>query len=268
MATRLLALYTSDPALVRCELDRVRDAFPLDGDYASVASWSDGQMLVRRYGRDVPRDQVWEVPDTDAILVAAGALSVGRQLDDNAHPFRFHQWLFGQVGVVDRSEAVRERLYEQLPEFLQSIVRGRSLAEVVFAWFLSQLRTLGRIDDPGLDPAIAARALQGVARTVEQTSADVGGTERCRLALVASNGRSLVAARRGQQPLSYVLLEGQVACRRCGLAADAPEKDALVRDHRRRRSVVVSTTPLTPRDVAVPDGGALSVDRHLALTVA
>jgi hypothetical protein len=96
----------------------------------------------------------------------------------------------------------------------------------------------------------------------------VGGTERCRLALVASNGRSLVAARRGQQPLSYVLLEGQVACRRCGLAADAPEKDALVRDHRRRRSVVVSTTPLTPRDVALPDGGALSVDRHLALTIA
>lgn len=265
MATQLLALSTSNPALVRCELDRVRDAVTLEGAYASVASWSDGQMLHRRYGRDVPREQIWEVPDTEVVVIASGTLAVGRQLEDNAQPFRFHQWLFGQVGEVDHADAVRERLFEQLPEFLQSSVRGPSLAEVVFAQFLAQLRTLGRTDDPALPPALAAVALQAVARAVEQTSADVGGTERSHLALMASNGRCLVATRRGQQHLSYLLLEGQVACRRCGLALDATDKDALARDHLRRRSVVLTTQPLTSSDVRVPEGAALVVDRDLSV---
>jgi glutamine amidotransferase len=267
MATRLLALSTSNPALVRCELDRVRDGLSLDGEYASVASYSDGQMLHRRYGRDVPRDQVWEVPDTEGVLIASGTLAVGRQLEENAQPFRFHQWLFGQVGDVDRADAVRERLYEQLPEFLQGIVRGASLAEVVFAQFLAQLRAVGRTDDPTLDARSAAAALHAVARAVEQTSADVGGTAKGRLALVAANGRVLVAARRGNQPLSYLLLEGQAGCRRCHIANDAPEKDALVRDHRRRRSVFISTWPLTANDVPLADGATIAVERNLSIAV-
>jgi hypothetical protein len=173
--------------------------------------------------------------------------------------------LFGQVGQVANAEAVRDRLLEQLPDFIQSVVRGTTLAEVVFAQFLAALRHLGRTDDPSLDAEVAAKVLASVAHSVEQVSSEVGGTERIRLALMASNGRVLVSARRGLH-LSYVLLEGQVACRRCGIAADAQEKDAVVRDHRRRRSVVVSTLSLWPRDeIAVPDGGYIAIDRRLSV---
>lgn len=265
MASWLTALSTSDPSLVRCEVDRVRDALKLEHDYAGLGGWHDGMVLQRRSAAGAARSEFWEIPDTDVVLLASGTLPLGTPVEENAQPFRYHQWLYGQVGHVGLADAVRDRLFEQLPDFLQSVVRGVTLAEVVFAQFLAALRELGRTDDPMLDAVVAARALASVARSVEQVSAEVGGTEKVRLALVASNGRSLVAARRGLH-LAYVLLEGQVACRRCGIPADAPERDALVRDHRRRRSVVVSTLSLRPRDEQViPDGGFLAVDRRLSV---
>lgn len=266
MANRLLALCTSNAALVRCELDRVRDQLSLEGDYASMSSWSDTQVLQRRYGRDVPREPVWEVPDTERLLLACGTLSGGRQLEESAQPYRYHHWLFGQVGVVDRHDAVRDRLFEQLPEFLQSVVRRPSFGAVVFGQFLAQLRSEGAIDDPNLRAVAVGQALQTVAKVVEQTSAEVGGTARIQLALMATNGRCTVATRRGSAHLSHVLLEGQIECRRCGLPKDAPEKDAIVRDHRRRRSVVLSTSPLA-HEVTVPDGAYLAVERDLTVTV-
>ncbi len=263
----LTALFTSDASLVRCELDRIRPVLAMDGAYAGVGAWADGMVLQRRYGAGVPRDDVWECPDSDVVLLASGSLPVGANVEDSALPFRFHQWLFGAVGVVAERERVRDRLFEELPEFLQHMVRGRTLEEVIFGHFLAGLRGLGRTDDPHLEAPTAAKVLQQVARAVEQASGSVGGTAKSHLALLASNGKIALGARRGTQPLTYLLLEGQVECRRCGLAADAPEKDALVRDHRRRRSVVVSTTAINGRDVTVPDGAAIAVDRSLAVTV-
>jgi hypothetical protein len=267
MATWITALSTSDPSLLRCELDRVRDEVTLSADYAASGAWHDGMVLQRRYASAASMEQLWDVPDSEVVVLTGGNLPIGTQLDDHAQPFRFHQWLFSQVGHLPGPEAVRERLVEQLPDFLQGMIRGKTLAEAVFAEFLAGLRPLGRIDDPTLDPVSAGRALQASLRVVEQLSSELVGGERPRLAVVASNGRLLVGARRGGVPLRYRLLEGQVACRRCGLAADAPEKDTLVRDHRRRRSVVLSAdVRQAPRDQPqVADGGFVAVDRKLSV---
>ncbi len=267
MASWITALATSDPSLVRCELERVREGLQVPGDYAASGAWHDGLVLVRRHAAGgAALEALWEVADSEVVVLAGGSLPRGAQLDDHAQPFRFHQWLYSQSGQVPRPEAVRERLLQQLPDFLQGMVRGTTLAEAVFAQVLAGLGHSKRIDDPALDPVTAGRALQAALRTVEQVSAEVGGSQKPSLVAVASNGRLLLGARRGPAPLAYRLLEGQVACRRCGLAADAPEKDALVRDHRRRRSVVLSTQLLGVRDEPlVPDGGFLAVDRKLAV---
>jgi glutamine amidotransferase len=266
----LVAIVTSDPGLVRCELDRVRPLVTLEGPgrVAGVGAYQDDVVLQRRYARGAAPD-LWEVPLSDVVLLHAGALPVDLGPEDNAQPFRFRRWLFAHVGEVDRSDAVRDRLYEQLPEFLQSLVHGGTLSEVVFAQFLSEVRALGRTDDPHLEPSVAAALLKTVARVVEQTSGEMGGTSKARLGLVATNGRLLVAARRGAEPLSYKLLEGRTECARCGIAADAKETEARVRDHRRRRSVVLASSPKNGDGwVQVPDGGALAVDRRLHVQLA
>jgi len=264
------AILTSDPSLVRCELDRVRAQLTLDGatDVGGVGAYEDNQVLQRHYGMGVPRTDMWEVPDSDAVVLHTGALPLGHSLEHNAQPFRFRQWLWAQVGSLDATERVRERLLAELPDFLQRSVRGVTLSEVLFGVFLSELRGLGRIEDPNLEAAIAAQLLVKTTKIAEQASTRAGGTQRPSLALVATNGRILAAMRRGAQPLVFKLLEGDRVCERHGLKGD--ESDALpeVRDHRRRRSVVVATDPARADSwVQVQDGGAIAVDRKLSLQV-
>lgn len=263
----LLGIVTSDPALVRCELDRIRPLVALEapGQVAGAGAYQDEVVLQRRYGAGATQD-LWEVPDSDMALLHSGALPVGLSPDENAQPFRFRQWLFAHVGLVDRADAVRDRLFEELPEFLQAVVRGGTLSEVIFAQFLSELRGVGRTEDPTLEAGLAATLLKKAALDVEHASAEVGGTAKAQLALAATNGRVLVAARRGRQGLSYRLLEGRADCERCGIAPDARDTEARVRDHRRRRSVVIATHPKNGDGwVAVNDGAALAVDRKLAV---
>lgn len=267
---RFVAISTSNASLVRCELDRVRPHVELDANdlMVGVGAYADTVVLQRSHGVGVPRADLWEVPESDAVILAATHLGIGQSVEDSAQPFRFRQWLFAHVGTVDQPERVRERLLAHLPEFLQRSVRGPTLSEAVFATFLSELRALGRMEDMLLEAPIAAQVLARTGRMVEHASGEVGGTEKSHLAMVATNGRVLVGARRGNQPLAYSLLEGEPTCERHGLTSAVSEKEPLVRDHRRRRSVVLATNPLRMDTwVTLPDGGAVAVDRRLQVQI-
>ena len=267
--SQVLALITSDAALVRCELDRVRPRFPFEaGSVVGVGGWQDGQVVQRRYGLAAPSEEAWEAPDSEVALLASRALGVGQGMEDSAQPFRFRQWLFAGAGTLERAEQVRERLREELPEFLSAAVRGPTWEEAAFARCLAELRDIGRIEDPQLDAATAASRLGSCAKAIEQVSAGAGVTTRPGFALVASNGRVLVATRRGGQGLSYALLEGRAECARHELPANASDGEPLVRDHRRRRSVVVASGVVAGDGwVALPDGATLAVDRRLSVTI-
>lgn len=268
--SHLLALITQDAALSRCELDRVRAGLPPEpGAVVGVGAWQDEQVVQRFFvsgPSGVARPELWETPDTEVTMLASRLLGVGQSVENAAQPFKFRQWLFAAAGTLERADAVRERLWEELPEFLQAAVRGPTWEEAAFARFLAELRQLERIEDPKLEAVLAAQHLGATARAVEQISGGVGVTSRPGLALIASNGRVVVGTRRGGQPLGYRLLEGQAECARHQLAADAKDGESLVRDHRRRRSVVVSTG--APEGwVALPDGATVAVDRRLAITI-
>ena len=113
--SQVLALITSDAALLRCELDRVRPRFPFErGSVVGVGGWQDGQVVQRRYGLGAPAEEAWEAPDSEVALMASRALSVGQGIEDSAEPFRFRQWLFAAVGNLERGDQVRERLREEL----------------------------------------------------------------------------------------------------------------------------------------------------------
>lgn len=267
--SQVLALITSDAALLRCELDRVRERFPFEpGSVVGVGGWQDGQVVQRRYGQGAPTEEAWEAPDSEVALLASRTLGVGQGMEESAQPFRFRQWLFAAAGTLERGSAVRERLREELPEFLAAAVRGPTWEEAAFARFLAELREIGRIEDGLLDAATAAAQLGACARAIEQVSGGAGVTGRPGFALVASNGRLVVATRRGEQGLSYALLEGRGECPRHELTSRASDAEPLVRDHRRRRSVVVASgVPAGEGWVALPDGATLAVDRRLSVTI-
>lgn len=267
--SQVLALITSDAALLRCELDRVRQRFvPEPNAVVGVGGWQDGQVVQRNYGVSNPTDDVWDAPDSEVAMLASRSLGVGQGVDDSAQPFRFRRWLFAASGSLDRADAVRERLREELPEFLQSAVRGPTWEEAAFTRFLAELREIGRIEDSQLDANTAAQKLGAAAKVIEQLSAAVGVTARPSFSLVASNGRVVIATARGGAQLSYALLEGNAQCARHELSADAKESEPLVRDHRRRRSVVVASgVEAGDGWVSLPDGATLAVDRRLSVTI-
>jgi glutamine amidotransferase len=267
MSSQVLALVTHDAALVQCELDRVRTAFPLESmSVSGMGAWQDDHLIQRTFGAGVPTSELWEAPDSEMVMLGSRVLGVGQEMDTAAQPFRFRQWMFCAVGELDRSPDVRERLWNELPEFLQAAVRGPTWEEVAFVRFLAELRAVGRMEDPQLDVPTTTACLSAAAKAIEQVSSAVGVARRPSFGLVASNGRVLAATRRGEQTLSYVLLEGRVECERHEISGDARDGQPLVRDHRRRRSVVLSSSP-GEGWVSLPDGATLGVERKLTVTV-
>lgn len=265
----LSALFTSDPFLVRCELSRVREQFGMGApsDVLGVGAYEDSVVLLKRYGTGVPRTDLWDAPETDVVLMQSQAPTPASALEENTQPFRLRQWLFAHSGEIDQGDRVRERILKLLPDFLARAIRGTTVSEAVFALYLAQLRDLGRMEDPQLPAPLAAQLLLKAARTVEQISGEVGGTSKSTLCLAATNGRILVAARLGAMALSYKLLEGDAVCARCELTGDGKDSEPLVRDHRRRRSVLLSTQPKNGGWLELADGSALAIDRKLALQV-
>jgi glutamine amidotransferase len=263
--TRLFAITTSDPSLMRCELLRSRRMIVLDDltQVLGLGAWDDAQLVQRQYGVGVTRADMWELPNSETALYAVGPLERGVPIEQVAQPFRTRQWLFGQAGAVDQPQLVRERLAGQLPDHLLRALKGPSLEEVVFATFLAELRSLGRTEDLTLEAPIAAQLL---ARTADHVERATEKAHRAQLALVATNGRIVVAASRGSRRLFYRLLEGDGVCERCGLSGDEKPTTSLARDHRRRRSILVVTDPLRPDGwLEVPDGRSIAVSRNLEL---
>ncbi len=262
-----LALLTSDASLVRCELDRVRHAFSAgEGEIIGTGGWQEDQVVARSYGVGVPRENAWESPDSEAVLLASRSLGVGQGVDDCAQPFRFRRWLFAAGGGLEQADAVRDRLREELPDFIAGAIRGPTWEQAAFARFLAELRDLGRIEDQSLDGPTAALKLRACAQALEQVSAAVGVTARPAFSLVASNGRVIAAVARGGAKLSYALLEGQAACARHELTTASPAAEPPVRDHLRRRSVVLASGE-APGFITLPEGASIAVDRRLNVTI-
>lgn len=265
--TRLFAIATSDPSLMGCELDRARRLVTLDENelVTGLGAYDDQVVVQRSYGVGVTRSDMWDLPNSETALFVAHPASVGAPPEDAAQPFKLRQWLCAVAGQLPPRLAVRERLVEQLPDFLQRSLKGQTMEEAIFATFLAELRSLGRTEDPDLEAPIAAQLLSRAARHVEDAA---GPANRPALALIATNGRVVVGTARGEHPLHYRLLEGDGACARCELTGDEKAATPLVRDHRRRRSVLLATDPLKPEGwVRVPDGRAVAVGRTLELQI-
>ncbi|MFL5320350.1 MAG: class II glutamine amidotransferase [Myxococcaceae bacterium] len=267
----LFAIFTSDPNLLGCELHRSSDQVKLsEGGAKSAAGlgwYSPEDVLVRRFPAEAPPTSAKELlsnEPSDAMVFHSGAISGSASLEDNTQPFRFRRWLFAHAGKVESWGKSRLAAVAALPEYLQRGLRGDLDSEVLFALFLKELRDLGRTDDSRLEPEVAAKLLLSTGHVMQNLAAEAGATERSALNMVATNGRMLLAARLGPVPLFYKLLEGSRLCERCGLTDRTPESNSLVGAHKRVRSVLVSSSPVSASGwIQLEDGEALAVDSKL-----
>jgi glutamine amidotransferase len=273
----LVAILQSDPNLLRCQVTRLQRHVSLrDGermpDAYGFGHYGAGSVLLskRPTGSAHPLtlgELVGRV-DSEALLVHARTATVGQPKDENTHPFRFRRWLFAHDGTVEAFDKVKPRLSAALPDFLRRNVMGDTDSEHAFMWFLKLLKDDDRIDDHDLDAAVAARALAGTVKQLETWSREAGAQRPSRLNFVATNGRIMVASRRGA-PLHYALLEGIVPCALHEIDLQTPESSPQVRPHRRAKAVAFANRLVSQNGfIDVPEGSVVAVSRTLQVTVA
>ncbi len=272
----IVAILQTDPNLMRCQIRRLEPVVSLqEGDLEPDAygfgHYGDGRVLVGKRPAGAPAalglaDLVGRVT-SEALVVHARRSSVGRAKDENTPPFRFRSWIFAHAGPIQGFAKVKGRLLEELPDFLRRSVLGDTDSEHAFMWFLKLLRDANRLDDPDLDAPTAGRALAATIRRIESWRRDAGEPAPSRLAFLATNGRILVAARRGA-PLHYALLEGIVPCALDAIEAGTPESDPRVRPHRRVKAVAFASRLRQQAGFQeVPDGSVVAVSRGLEVSV-
>jgi glutamine amidotransferase len=272
--TSTFALFPTHPELVRCQLARLEGQIDLGTpgrfDEVGLGSFAEEEVLLRRLSRSpIPPklSELFSDGGTEALIVQARASSPSRAVEAETQPLRFRHWLFALEGSVPEFPRLRPALEASLPEYLRRHVRIETEGEAAFALFLEGLRELGRTDDRSLEAERAAQLAGRAARRLSRLSAEAGASRTASVSLVATNARTLVAARLGSEPLFYTLLEGTDVCAPCGVTAESPELRPLVRAHRRCRSVAVATHAQGGRWIEIAPGQVLSVNDRAEVKV-
>jgi predicted glutamine amidotransferase len=255
----------NDPERMECALFSARLAL-----YARTPERASGWGLGFVQGGDVllqkrPRAEATEVDffslakdlHADALIGRVGLDDDGRTTAENADPFRFRWWLFGVVGETGGFQQVRERLLQSVPDFLRRNIRGRSPSEHIFHLFLAFLHDAGLLETLSPQPEAVRRALHESVTFVDRLLAGTGSSAT-RLALVATNGRCLVAESHGH-PVQFLAIDGIADCPVCRGKSHADDRRI---SHESLRAVVVEangSSSARPGWVMVPEGGALVV---------
>jgi glutamine amidotransferase len=272
----LVAILQTDPNLMSCQVARLKGLVTLgeaggtpDAYGYGYYGTSDVLLGKRPTGAPTPlglADLVGSI-DSEALLVHARTATVGNAKDENTHPFRFRRWLFAHDGTIEDWPQVKPRLLAALPDFLRRNILGETDSEHAFMYFLKVLRDDGRLDDLDLDAASAGQALSRTAKQIDAWCREVGAQKPSALNFVATNGRILVATRRGR-PLHYALLEGILPCPVDGLDGAAPDSDPRVRPHRRVKAVCIASLLSAANGfLEVPEGSAMAVSRSLQVAI-
>jgi glutamine amidotransferase len=266
----VLAVLTSDPNLLRCELARLKGQVVLQAEpranAVGVGTYADGEVLLRRLASDAGMTLESLVPphESGALIFHEGRLPVGMSLEENTQPFRARNWLFAHQGTLNGFAQLRASLLEALPDYLQWQIKGSTDSEVAFAHFQKLLRDKGRTEDPRLEAEVVGSLLGETARELERVAAQAGAARTSTLNFVATNGRILLATRSGEAPLYYTRLEGTDRCEVCGTGPTTPETQPAVIAHRRQRVVVVASHVKRPAGwVELPQGTTLVVNEEL-----
>jgi glutamine amidotransferase len=269
----VVAVLQTDPTLLRCQLHRLDHAIDVtaaSGDAVGVGYYENGRVLLRKRPLVTPPvtlESLGAEIKTDLFFASWHRIDSHGFREEATAPFRFRNWLFAGKGKLD-SDGEQAELIAKLPEFLQRAVAQTTEAELAFFTALAHVHTSGhQLDHLEIDTKVVADAL-GTTLAELDHRADARGSPRPQTTAMMSNGRMIVAVRRGK-PLFYGLLEGMSECAVCGIEKDASDRDLRVRAHRNAKAVAVSTQGKSNgiQWIEVPDGHVVSINRALEARV-
>lgn len=143
-----------------------------------VGFYQAGEILLKRRPIDdraeITLSDMTQGIRTDTLVAHVRDATIGTRSTENTHPFRYRQWLFAHTGTIEGFGALRGRLRDSLPQFLQRDVRGDTDSELLFHLFLSFLHDAGKLDRPVVDDVSAKSALRSTIALVDRLCAEEG----------------------------------------------------------------------------------------------
>ncbi len=263
---QLVAVLQNDPALLRCQLqrlERVVDLAVRPGKVVGVGYFENGKVLLRKrpVAGELSLAQAFGDVQSELFLAVSHGVAPGGFREEDTEPYRFRNWVFAGTGqILPLGE--RQQVIAELPAFLQRGLVGPSDAELAFLATLGHVQAESRmLDALDLSVDVAGRALARTLKRLDERAREAG-VPLSQTSVVVSNGRMIAAVRRGR-PLSYALLEGLSECPLCGIDRATSERDVRVRPHRMLKAVALATQPRQDgvQWIEVPEGHLITVSR-------
>jgi glutamine amidotransferase len=264
---RLIAYIGNDPDRMACALYPARQALRVFSA-GTAADWGlgfvqGGDVLLQKRSRSsIAQVDFFDLAQDLRAEALVGRATQGeseRASAANVGPFRFRYWLFCAVGEFGDFSQIRGRLLDSIPEFLRRNIRGHSPSEEVFHLFLAFLHDAGLLESLSAQPEPAHRALDESIAFVDRLLA-ASGASSTKLAVVATNGRCLVALSHGH-PVQCLEISGVSACPVCGSKRSDVQRDRAV-SHDQLKAVILDIDHRTDTRAGwrqIPDGDALLV---------
>ncbi len=170
-------------------------------DAWGIGFYQAGEVLHKKRPRhEIGGDLAWRdvAGDvrSDCAVIHFRHATVGDFRSENTHPFRMRQWIFAHNGTVEGFDAIRERLTEGMPDFLQRNIRGTTDSEHIFHAFLSFLHDAGQLDSREPDEKVVVAAMRGAVSQIDRLVAEIDAPAAT-LDFVATDGRTMYALHRG-----------------------------------------------------------------------
>ena len=224
-----------------------------------VGFYQGGEVLHKKRPKTLDAPIDWsEVTDGIRSHIAIAQVrkaTSGDQRAANTHPFRMRQWLFAHVGEINGYDAIRTRLTDSLPDFLQRNVRGETDSEQLCHLILSFLHDAGQLDAPEATDQAVVGALRSSVKLVDAFASEVGAPPGT-LNLLLTNGRQLYALRRGR-PMAIIVRDR------------LPKRQAEGRGATDVRYTLIATTEddsVPPGYKPIEEGQVVAISRDLEVT--
>jgi glutamine amidotransferase len=274
---RLFGYMANEPDRIRCALLAARDLLRVDTgpnpDGWGIGFFQGGEVLLQKRPKAAPGvvDFYGQVKDlrTDVVVGHVRTATVGvAQKNENTHPFRYRSWLFAHSGTLPRFADIKDEIVSSIPDFLRRNIRGETDSEHLFHLFLAFLHDGGKLEDPLISAHVARGAMRATAAFVDKLAGSAGGGAN-HLNIVATNGRILLATRRGA-PMSIYKVSAIADCSLCRDVTATPGREARRVSHEHLRAVLLASDGDTPRPgfEPIPDASVVTVTHHIQAEIA
>jgi predicted glutamine amidotransferase len=173
-----------------------------------VGFYQFGEVLLRRRhvetSQDLDPGKMTSDVKAEVLLGHVRMPTVGDLRTENTHPFRYHEWLFAQIGTPATFAEIRPELLARLPAFLRSNVRGDTDSEVLFHLVLSQLLDKGQLDSIHATAQDTATSLREALRAVNEICKVATLPAYCGDILLTNGERILAVHQSGQMAYRLV----------------------------------------------------------------